>query len=128
MRAKSLTRITITIPGDLVSGADRKARELDRSRSWVVAQAVREYLGHPAPAPRVVREPDGVYEARAVAEARTRHLAHDLTLTPAERLHRSENLARLARQVRPRARRHQVIGFDTYEDYYAWKTASRAGA
>jgi len=123
----TLVRITITIPKALVSGADRKARELDRSRSWVVAQAVREYLASP-PAPRAVREPDGVSGARAVAEARIRHLAHDLTLTPAERLHRSESLARLARQVRPRARRHQVIGFDTYEDYYAWKTASRAGA
>jgi len=56
------------------------------------------------------------------------HLAADLKRSPAERLRRAEELVRVARQVRPRRRRHQqVIGFDTYEDFYEWKRARRAG-
>ncbi len=59
----------------------------------------------------------------------TQHLAADLKRSPAERLRRAEELARLARQVRPRrGRRQQVIGFDSYEDFYEWKRARLAGA
>jgi hypothetical protein len=69
-----------------------------------------------------------VYAAQEVADARRRHLAADLKRSPAQRLRRAEELARLARGVRSRrARRQQVIGFDSYEDFYEWKKARRAG-
>lgn len=124
-----LERISITLPRDVLQGADRRARQLDRSRSWVIVEAVRAYLALPTDAPRRVREADGpVYAVEEVAEARRRHLATDLARTPAERLRRAEELARLARRRRGRAPRHQVIGFDSYEDFYEWKKANRAGA
>lgn len=125
----AFTRISITLPKDVLTAADRRARELERSRSWLVVEAIRAYLSRPGATPAQVREVDGpVYAVEEVAEARRRHLAADLARTPAERLRRAEELAGLARSRRaPRGRRRQVIGFDSYEDFYEWKKASRAG-
>lgn len=133
----AITRISITIPASLVSALDRRARDLDRSRSWVVAEAVRQFLdlarttGSTAQPPAAVREPvTPPYAATDVAEARRRHLQSDVTLPPAERLRRAEELGRLARQAQRwrKGARHQVIGFDSYEDYYQWKKARLVGA
>jgi len=120
-----LTRISITVPKPLVAAADRRARQLDRSRSWVVAEALRGYLGS---GPAILREPAVPYEASAqVAAARRRHLLDDLRLSPEERLRATDELVRLSRLVRePRPRRAQVIGFDSYDDFYEWKKAQAA--
>lgn len=40
----ALKRISVTIPEGLVRAADRRARELERSRSWVVVEALRRFL------------------------------------------------------------------------------------
>jgi len=123
----ALKRISITLPKDVLEAADRRARAMDRSRSWLIVEAVRAYLA--APASARVREADApAYAVQEVADARRQHLLADLKRSPAERLRRAEELGRLARQVRPRrGRREQVIGFDSYEDFYAWKRAHRAG-
>lgn len=124
----ALKRISITLPKDVLEAADKRARALDRSRSWVIVEAIRAYVA--APAGSRVRETDApAYAVEEVADARRRHLLADLKRSPAERLRRVEDLVRVARQVRPkRARREQVIGFDSYEDFYEWKRAHRAGA
>ncbi len=137
----ALARISVTVPGSLVAAADRRARELERSRSWVVAEALRRHLQSDydvdrtasadqsaEPRRRAVREaaPHPYAEAE-VAEARRRHLAAELALSPAARLHRAEELGRLALQSQGRGRRQQIIGFDSYEDYYQWKRARRIG-
>lgn len=120
----ALARVTITVPRNLLHSADARARQLDRSRSWVVAEALRGYLRAPA-----VRDPALAYGAAEVAEAKRRHLAADLRLPPAERLRRAEELGRLARSARRhKGNRHQVIAFDTYEDFYEWQKARRVGA
>jgi len=124
------SRISITLPRDVLVAADKRARDLDRSRSWVIAEAVRAYVAA-APPPARVREVEAPpYAAvQEVADVRRHHLLTDLKRSPAERLQRAEELSRLARQVRPlRGRRAQVIGFDSYEDFYEWKKARRAGA
>jgi predicted transcriptional regulator len=120
----TLARVTITLPRTLLDSADARARQLDRSRSWVVAEALRAFLATAA-----VREPAVPYAAAEVAEAKRQHLAADLRLPLAERLRRAEELGRLARSAqRHKGRRHQVIAFDTYEDFYEWKKARRVGA
>jgi metal-responsive CopG/Arc/MetJ family transcriptional regulator len=120
-----LVRITITLPRDVLDAADREAKRLDRSRSRVVAEALRRYVGTPL----AVREPVTIVDAAAeVAEARRRHLSSDLTLSPTERLRRAEELAQVARHVRGRRARRQIIAFDSYEDFDRWKKAQRAGA
>lgn len=130
------SRISVTLPEDLLIAADRKAEELERPRSWVVAEALRTYLAHASevqlgrgPSVRsVASEPaPEPYAAAEVAEARLRHLEAELRLPPAERLRRAEELGRLARGRQHRGRRHQIIGFDTYEDYYEWKKARLVG-
>ncbi len=124
----ALKRISITLPKDVLEAADKRARAVDRSRSWVIVEAARAYLAAPASS-RVRDAAVPAYAAvQEVADARRQHLLADLKRSPAERLRRVEELGRLARQVRPRrAPREQVIGFDSYEDFYEWKKAHRAG-
>jgi hypothetical protein len=117
-----LGRITITIPKGLVAAADRRARELDRSRSWVITEAVRQYLA--APSPRRVAEPQPpAYPAPAgLGSYRVAQLEADLELTPEERVLEAERTARLdkvAAWKRPHTER--IIVFNRYDDYLEWK-------
>ena len=116
-------RIAITLPADLLGALDRRARQADRSRSRIIVDAIRAYLGAPA-AVRVPAAP--AYAGGDVARARRDQLERDLQRTPAERLRIAEGAARLARRARPRAPRQQIIGFESYEDFYEWKNSSRA--
>ena len=102
----------------------------------MLVAALRQYLETPS-APLAVREPSAPsYEpgapasapysppadaAAEVAASRRHHLRAELALPPLERLQRAEQLARLGQPAnlpRPSA---QVVGFDSYEDYYEWK-------
>lgn len=124
----ALARVTVTLPAPILKEADRRAKALERSRSWVVAEALRRLLD--APNPAVVREVATAPYAVPAADmerARLRHLEAELALSPAERLERAEELGRLARSRQRRGRRHQVIGFESWEDYDLWKTAQRIG-
>ena len=122
-------RIAITLPKDLVAAADRRARELDRSRSRVIAAALRAYLESPPPppSPAQVREPvQPAYGSDPIGSARRAQLERDLARSPTERLRIAEAAARTARAHRaPRGRRHQIIGFDSYDDFYEWKQSHR---
>lgn len=130
------TRISVTLPPEVVEAADARAQALDRSRSWVVAEALRRYLAA-APGEEVagmerrglyVAEPAApAYAARAVERARARHLRAEAALPVDERLRRAEELGRLARRAQGRGVRCQVIGFDSYEDFYEWKKGHRIG-
>lgn len=127
-RRPPFARIAITLPQETLKLADRLARDHDRSRSWVISEAVRQYAaGAVHPAGRVREPSPQLYTAAAeVADARLRHLQADLKLAPAERLRRAQELIRLARMVHPRPCRVQVIGFDSLEDFAEWKKARRA--
>ena len=121
-------RIAITLPKELLASLDRRAKDLDRSRSGVIVDAIRAYLAIPVPVPSAVREPFApAYGADPFGQARRDQLEHDLAKSPAERLQWIEEAAQLARQVRPpRGRRNQIIAFDSFEDFWEWKRASRA--
>lgn len=128
-------RITITIPEELVQAADARARSLDRSRSWVLVEALRQYM-QAEPRSGGVREPAVAYAPSAaeaphsvapvdvaaeVAASRTRRLQAELALAPLERLRRADELGRLGRTTRPTGASAQLVGFDQYDDYYEWK-------
>jgi len=122
-----LTRISITIPEELVEAADQAARGLDRSRSWLVVEALRRYLARQARPARVVAEPVvpyGVPEA-GVGEQRRAQLEADLALTPEERVKEAERTARLSDLVAPKRRGDRVLTFDAYEDYLEWDRRER---
>lgn len=119
-------RIAITLPKDVLSALDQRAKQLDQSRSRTIVGAIRAYLSAPSPA---VREPVPAYGPDAVGTARRDQLDRDLARSPAERLQAAEGAARLARLARTRPPRRgaiqQIIGFDSYEDFYEWKKANR---
>jgi predicted transcriptional regulator len=116
-RKRSYARISITLPREVLAAADSQAKALDRPRSWVIAEAIRSYGGglrDQATAPAGAAE---------VAAGRQQHLLADLRRTPEERLRRAAALLRLA--PGSGTGRAQIIGFDSYEDFAAWKKARR---
>ena len=94
--------------------------------STAVGRPARAGSGAPAgPAASTARvaEPVGQsYEVRrAFEEADLSRLRSDLALTPEQRVHLGEELARVTAATRPRPRFQRVIQFDRYEDYLDWK-------
>ena len=117
-RKRTYARISITLPREVLAAADGHAKALDRPRSWVIAEAIRSYRSGP---PGQAVSAPGTAE---VAAARRQHVRVDLRRTPEERLRRAAALLRLAPGFGTR-RRAQIIGFDSYEDFAAWKRARR---
>lgn len=111
-------RISITLPHDLLAAADRRARELDRARSWVLAEALRRYLDAATREPSA--PPYGV-ASQGLGPYRLEQLKADLALTPEQRVLAASRSAEVARLRRTSPARTQVIQFDRYEDYLDWK-------
>jgi len=119
-----LSRITITIPDELIEQADRKAAALERSRSWVLVDALRRYLAAPVDE---MREPPVDYAA-GLDPSRAAQLAADLRMTPEERVLAAERTLRVD-AVRGRSPVHdRVLSFDRYEDYIDWERREAIGA
>ena len=115
----SLARISITIPEELVAAADRRAAELERSRSWVLVDALRQVLARPEGA---VREGEVAYLAGLGAQ-RTAQLEADLRLTAEERVIEAERTLDVedVRRSSRKAQQDRLLTFDRYEDYVDWK-------
>jgi hypothetical protein len=118
----AITRISVTIPEDVLSAADEHARRLGRSRSWLVAEALRQLVERAAePAGEVPRvaEPVTAY-ATGLGGFRLRQLEADLALSVDDRVHAAERSALVARLRRPSWNRDRLILFDRYEEYLDW--------
>jgi hypothetical protein len=107
----------VTIPRDVLAAADRRARELGRSRSWVVTDAIRQYTRGAAG----VREPSLHPYVAGLGASRQGQLEADLALTPEARVLEAERVAREAELVRGARHQRQVLQFDRFEDYLDWK-------
>ncbi len=118
-------RIAITLPRAQLAAADQLARQQDRPRSWIIAEAIRQYSvgrnGSGAP-PLSPETP-----TRGLGAQRRAQLVADLRLTPEERVRAAEETARVG-ELRDRVRVKRVLAFDRYEDYLAWKKLEAAGA
>ncbi len=129
-----LDRISMTIPADLVRQADQLARRWDRSRSWVIAEAVRrlseQQKGTPQPgmvAERGIAAPPlltGPADGGRLDPYRRRLLADDVRLSPEDRVLAAE---RTAREVPARSFGRLFVSFDRPEDYLEWKNLEAAG-
>ena len=109
-------RIAISLPKPALDAADRLARAQDRSRSWIIAEAIRRFAretqtASPAPAARV---------AAGLGESRLAQLRRDLALTPEARVRAAEETLRLATRSGTPARQH-VTTFERIQDYVDWK-------
>jgi hypothetical protein len=111
-----IARISITIPADVLKLADELASRLDRSRSWVIAEAVRCW--RPAPHGGSVPAPEWKTPHRS-----NRHdqLHSDMALSIEARVDAAEDGNRLDRELRPPCRGVRLTLFDRYEDYIDWK-------
>jgi hypothetical protein len=121
-------RISVTVPKAVLAAADRRARELGRSRSWVVADALASYVAEPAEREpsRRVREQVATYQVSpGLGGQRLAQLESDLALTPEQRVIEAERTARAA-PVRT-TRWTGVLTFDRFEDYLAWKRREAVG-
>lgn len=100
------TILSVSLPADLRSTLDAEAKRQRRSRSFVVAEAVRDYIAR--------RQRD------AFTAARERTLRDGLSLAPAARLQLAEELwEELARGRKPT--KPWVATFNTFEDYERWR-------
>ena len=95
----AFSRITITVPRDVLRQADARARDLDRSRSWVVAQALRAFLRTPPSAPELPAYLPGLGESRLA------QLEADLAETPEARVRAADETLRVSVLVRERVPR-----------------------
>ncbi len=126
----ALSRISITIPDTVLEAADRRASKLDRSRSWVVVEALRTYLagsgqqGNRRTTSASVTEssaPFGTASVPGLGASRQAQLQADLRLTPTERVLGAERTARLD-EVRGRVvAADRILSFNRYEDYLDWR-------
>jgi hypothetical protein len=127
MTRSRIERISITLPAELVRWADREAKRLGRPRSWVIAEALRGAAVSETPGPGLVREavqaPYGT--TPGLGEYRASQVSRDLTLSPEERVRAAEESVRLGEKLYRRIRRHELILFDRFEDYLAWKSKGR---
>jgi hypothetical protein len=116
-------RIAITLPADDLAAADEVAQRQDRSRSWVIAEAIRRYTADARQA-----DDSSSVNARAptgLGDSRHAQLLADLRLTPEQRVRAAEETARVSFLTRPVAKR--VLAFDRYEDYLGWKRRQASG-
>lgn len=134
---KYYARIAITLPQRDLAAADKLARTQDRSRSWIVAEAIRRYAAATdAPSVRArdagrtrghvgITDDDaaiGIASRSQPGLGASRHaqLTRDLTLTPEARVLAAEETLRQT-GARQRPRRHHLLAFDRYEDFLDWK-------
>lgn len=114
-------RIAITLPPDTLRAADELAARQDRSRSWIVAEAIRQYAA---------AQQDGAEGAAMRGEqaarldpSRFEQLRRDLALTAEARVLESESIASVGRSHgAPESPRT----FTSYDDFLAWRRAHDA--
>jgi predicted nucleotidyltransferase len=75
-KRKPYARIAITLPATDLAAADRLAKALDRSRSWVIAESIRRYTAAEAAPP----------QSPGLGPYRLEQLKADLSLTPEQRV------------------------------------------
>jgi predicted transcriptional regulator len=106
------TILSISLPAQLRASLDAEAKRQRRSRSFVVAEAIQDYLSRA--------------ERDAFALARERTLREGLALSPADRLKLSEELwqefTRGRQPVKP-----WTVAFDTFDQYEQWRRREGAG-
>lgn len=132
----SYARIAITLPKPDLAAADRLARLHDRSRSWIVAEAIRRFAAA-GESPTIASRPSAAatdsgppltadLAPTGLGSSRLAQLKRDLALTPEARVRAAEETLRASPAEAPRT--HRVIAFDRYEDFLEWqRTRNRAG-
>lgn len=114
------SRISISLPQELLTLADQLARESDRSRSWVIAEAIRQLgEGEPRATPTGEGNRTAPNQPPGREAAALQQLPLDLGLSAEERVREAERRGRSTPGGTGKIR-NQILGFARYEDYLAW--------
>ncbi|MBL0171041.1 MAG: ribbon-helix-helix protein, CopG family [Gemmatimonadaceae bacterium] len=105
-------KIAISLPPDDLAAADRLARAQDRSRSWIVAEAIRRYVAE--------QERESVH---ALGSSRAAQVKRDLALTATERIREADELGVLS--VASSRPIEQPRTFQTYDAFAKWRRRGR---
>ena len=92
------------------------AAEQDRSRSWIVAEAVRQY----AVASAATAHPPSQLSQGGLGASRLAQLIQDLALTPEARAIAADETLQLTEFLSP-ARPSTSVAFERYEEFLDWK-------
>ncbi len=98
--------VSVSLSDDTRDALEAEAKRQKRSRSWIVREAVAEY---------VARQRDAAFDA-----ARDRVLRDGLALSPAERVLAAEAIWNEFADRHPTTRGYSA-GFATFAEYDAWK-------
>ena len=114
-------KIAITIPPEDLAAADRLAIELDRSRSWIVAEAVRRYVA----AEKAARSRSDASESRTRLDpSRAAQLARDVALSAEARVREAEDISVFS-SAQPAAM-EQPRRFETFDAFSSWRRSRDA--
>lgn len=110
-KKKPFKRIAVTLPPETLRAADELATRFDRSRSWIVAEAIRQFAALQATAATVD-------DVNRLGASRLEQLRRDAALSPEARVREAEGLAVFGNAsgvpVAP-------LKFATYDDYVEWR-------
>jgi len=110
-KGKPFARIAITLPQADLEAADRLAAESDRSRSWIVAEALRCYV--------VSRESRA--DAGGLGASRREQVRRDLALTPLERVRAGEEGVRVVELQQRGQVAVEPLRFASFDDFLTWR-------
>ncbi len=103
-------KIAITLPQVDLAAADRLAAEHDRSRSWIIAEAVRQYVARVGSGTTALLDP-----------SRLEQLRRDLTLTPLQRILASEESVQVVGRTAGDDEADTPLRFDDFAAFRAWR-------
>jgi len=103
-------KIAITLPTEDLASADRLAAEQDRSRSWIIAEALRQYVARASPPGQQV----------ALDDSRHEQLRRDMTLTPLERIQAAEATLRIVGRSPAAPSENEPLFFEDFDAFLAW--------
>lgn len=106
-------RIAITLPPDTLRAADELAARHDRSRSWIVAEAIRQYAAAQRGAP-----PADDDASTRLGRSRLEQLRRDVALSPEARVLESEGIVTVDGAPGEPVPPHS---FPSYDDFIAWR-------
>jgi len=107
-KSKRYARIAITLPEQDLAAADRMALAKDRSRSWIVAEAIRRYAAGEGQSPSTAAAPLATDDTSPETAARMARLYG--RMSPAEKLSRVQQLTMATNKLAMTGMRHRHPG------------------
>ena len=115
-------RISITLPATELAAADRLAAQQDRSRSWIVAEAIRRYAAAVEEGAEAGDPDAAATNGRGLGASRMAQVDRDLRMTAADRVREAEAASdEVAAIGRPGGAIEEPRWFGSYEAFAAWR-------